>query len=152
MNDREREIKIGRISIGLNFSPMIIAEMSGNHNSSLDAAFAIVDAAADSGCHALKLQTYTADTMTIPGVARIEDKDSLCKGKELYELYSEAHTPWDWHEAIFSRARKRGLEVFSSPFDDTAVDFLESLKVPAYKIASFENSDHAIREFLRLLS
>jgi pseudaminic acid synthase len=121
--------------------PFIIAEMSGNHNHSLDRALAIVDAAADAGAHAIKLQTYTADTMTLPGVHRISDHDSLWKGKELYDLYKEAYTPWEWHKPIFDHAKKRGILAFSSPFDASAVDFLETLDVPAYKIASFENTD-----------
>jgi len=122
-------------------TPFIIAEMSGNHNQSLDRAIAIVDAAADAGAHAIKLQTYTADTMTLPGVHRIIDEDSIWKGKELYDLYNEAYTPWEWHKPLFEHAKKRGIMAFSSPFDATAVDFLETLDVPMYKIASFENTD-----------
>lgn len=124
--------------------PMVIAEMSGNHNQSLDRAFAIVDAAAKAGAHALKLQTYTADTMTLDlheREFRIDDPKSLWAGRSLYSLYQEAHTPWEWHAPIFDRARKLGLLAFSTPFDDTAVDFLETLNVPCYKIASFENTD-----------
>ncbi|MBP6852984.1 MAG: pseudaminic acid synthase [Rhodoferax sp.] len=126
-------------SIGPGAAPFIIAEMSGNHNQSLDRALALVDAAADAGAHAIKLQTYTADTITMPGAHRIDDKGSLWNGQELHALYTQAHTPWEWHAPIFARARARGLIAFSSPFDETAVDFLESLDVPAYKIASFEN-------------
>src|SRR5690606_38352703 len=107
-------------------------------------ALEIVDAAASAGADAIKLQTYTADTMTLdvdaPGFV-IEDPDSLWAGRRLHDLYAEAHTPWDWHPAIFERAAKRGLQCFSTPFDETAVDFLESLDVPAYKIASFEITD-----------
>lgn len=132
---------IGTYTIGLKHKPFIIAEMSGNHNQSLDRALDIVDAAAEAGAHAIKLQTYTADTMTIEGAYTITDDNSLWKDRELYDLYKEAYTPWEWHKPIFERARKRGLIAFSSPFDDTAVDFLESLNVPAYKIASFENTD-----------
>jgi pseudaminic acid synthase len=121
--------------------PFIIAEMSGNHNQSLERAFEIVDAAAKAGAHAIKLQTYTADTMTLPGVHRIEDKNSLWYGRELYELYQEAYTPWEWHKPLFERAKEHGIFAFSTPFDETAVDFLESLAVPFYKIASFENTD-----------
>jgi pseudaminic acid synthase len=135
------EIKIGHHIIGKNHPPFIIAEMSGNHNQSLERALAIVDAAADAGAHAIKLQTYTADTITVEGAYRIEDEGSLWKGRELYDLYKEAYTPWEWHQPIFEQAEKRGLLAFSSPFDETAVDFLESLNVPAYKIASFENTD-----------
>jgi pseudaminic acid synthase len=135
------EIKIGNISIGKGHKPFIIAEMSGNHNQSLDRALEIVDAAADAGAHAIKLQTYTADTITVEGAYKINDEDSLWKGRELHELYKQAYTPWEWHAPIFERAAKRGMLAFSSPFDETAVDFLESLKVPAYKIASFENTD-----------
>lgn len=124
--------------------PIIVAEMSGNHNGSLDRALAIVDAVAASGAHAVKIQTYRPDTMTLPlttGDFFIEDRTSLWHGRSLYELYGEAQTPWEWHAPIFARARMRGLVAFSTPFDHTAVDFLESLDVPAYKIASFENAD-----------
>lgn len=122
--------------------PFIIAEMSGNHNQSLARALAIVDAAADAGAHAIKLQTYTADTLTMDmrtADFTIADKGSLWQGRNLYDLYKEAYTPWEWHRQIFAHAHDRGLVAFSSPFDETAVDFLESLDVPAYKIASFEN-------------
>lgn len=124
--------------------PFIIAEMSGNHNQSLERALAIVDAAADAGVDAVKIQTYTADTMTIDidtGEFFISDKDSLWKGETLYHLYEKAHTPWEWHKAIFGRCKERGIMGFSTPFDDTSVDFLEDLGVPCYKIASFENVD-----------
>lgn len=132
---------IDKIQIGQDQKPFIIAEMSGNHNQSLARALQIVDAAAEAGAHAVKLQTYTPDTMTIKGVLRIEDKNSLWYGRELYELYQEAYTPWEWHKPLFDRAKEKGLLAFSTPFDETAVDFLESLGVPAYKIASFENND-----------
>ena len=124
--------------------PFIIAEMSGNHNQSLERALTIVDAAADAGVDAVKIQTYTADTMTIDidtGEFFISDKDSLWKGETLYHLYEKAHTPWEWHKAIFERCKERGIMGFSTPFDDTSVDFLEDLGVPCYKIASFENVD-----------
>lgn len=124
--------------------PFIIAEMSGNHNQSLARALEIVDAAAAAGAHALKLQTYTADTITMPGAFRIEETSSLWAGQELYDLYSKAYTPWEWHEPIFQRAKDKGMIAFSSPFDETAVDFLESLDVPLYKIASFENTHHPL--------
>lgn len=135
-----KDIKIAHHTIGLNHSPFIIAEMSGNHNQSLERALEIVDAAALAGAHAIKLQTYTADTITMKGAYTIHDENSLWNGKELHELYQQAYTPWDWHQPIFDRAKEKGLIAFSSPFDETAVDFLETLDVPAYKIASFENT------------
>jgi N-acetylneuraminate synthase len=135
---------IGQREIGAHARPYVIAEMSGNHNQSLERALAIVDAAAASGADAIKLQTYTAETMTLnidaPGFV-IDDPKSLWAGRQLYDLYDEAHTPWDWHAPIMARAASHGLHCFSTPFDDTAVDFLESLHVPAYKIASFECTD-----------
>lgn len=137
-------IKIKDVTIGNHHKPFIIAEMSGNHNQSLDRALAIVDAAAAAGAHAIKLQTYTADTITMKGAYTINDPNSLWFGKELHDLYTEAYTPWEWHGAIFNRAKEKGLIAFSSPFDETAVDFLESLNVPAYKIASFENTHHPL--------
>jgi pseudaminic acid synthase len=124
--------------------PFIIAEMSGNHNQSLERALDIVRAAAKTGVNALKLQTYTADTITMKGVLTIQDDQSLWKGKELYQLYQEAYTPWEWHKPIFDLAKELGMIAFSSPFDETAVDFLESLNVPMYKIASFENTHHPL--------
>lgn len=137
-------IQIAQTSIGADQPPFVIAEMSGNHNQSLERALSIVDSAADAGAHAIKLQTYTADTMTLDvdrDEFKILDKDSLWFGRRLHELYREAATPWDWHEAIFDRAKSHGMIAFSSPFDETAVDFLESLAAPAYKIASFELTD-----------
>jgi sialic acid synthase SpsE len=125
-------------------APFIIAEMSGNHNQSLERALDIVRAAAKTGVNALKLQTYTADTITMKGALTIRDAQSLWKGKELYELYQEAYTPWEWHKPIFDLAKELGMIAFSSPFDETAVDFLESLEVPMYKIASFENTHHPL--------
>ena len=130
--------------IGTMHPPFVIAEMSGNHNQSLERALAIVDAAAAAGAHGLKIQTYTPDTMTIDLDERefhIADPASLWAGASLYSLYGQAHTPWDWHAPILARARERGLIAFSTPFDDTSVDFLERLDVPCYKIASFENAD-----------
>src|SRR4051812_33991769 len=132
-------MRIGAHEISEYGRPFIIAEMSGNHNQSLERALDIADAAAHSGVNAIKLQTYTADTMTIKGVHQVDDEGSLWKGRELYELYKEAYTPWEWHKPIFNRANERGILAFSSPFDETAVDFLESLNIPFYKIASFEN-------------
>ncbi|MES2003043.1 MAG: pseudaminic acid synthase [Bacteroidota bacterium] len=121
--------------------PLIIAEMSGNHNQSLERALTIVDEAAKAGADAIKLQTYTADTMTMPGAFTITDPNSLWFGRELHELYQEAYTPWEWHKKIFERAEQNGIFAFSSPFDESAVDFLEELDVPCYKIASLENTD-----------
>lgn len=123
--------------------------MSGNHNQSIERALLLVDAAAEAGVHAIKLQTYTADTITIDGTGdefKITDPNSLWNGHRLHELYEKAHTPWDWHETIMKHARDRGILCFSSPFDLTAVDFLETLNVPAYKIASFELIDLGLVE------
>ena len=139
-----QDIVIGNSKVGPSHPPLIVAEMSGNHNQSLDRALAIVDAAAQAGAHALKLQTYTADTMTLDVHTeefRIADDASLWQGRSLYDLYTEAHTPWDWHEPIMKRCRNHGMTVFSTPFDSSALEFLESLDVPCYKIASFENTD-----------
>jgi N-acetylneuraminate synthase len=136
--------KIANRSIGVGATPFIIAEMSGNHNQSLERALEIVEAAAKTGAHALKIQTYTPDTMTLDLDERefhISDSKSLWAGNSLYKLYAQAYTPWEWHEAIFKRAKELGIIAFSTPFDDTAVDLLESLDVPCYKIASFENTD-----------
>lgn len=136
-------IKIGDQFVGTGYPPFIVAEMSGNHNQSLEKALSIVEAAARAGAHAVKLQTYTADTLTIDAEEEsfiIQDPESLWKGKSLYELYREAYTPWEWHEPIMKKCRSLGLIAFSTPFDETAVDFLEGLNVPAYKIASFENN------------
>ena len=124
--------------------PFIIAEMSGNHNQSLERAMKIVEAAAETGVDAIKLQTYTADTMTIDKDTDeffIADKDSLWQGESLYNLYKKAYTPWEWQEKIFRHAEELGLICFSTPFDDTSVDFLEGIGCPIYKIASFENID-----------
>ena len=136
------EMRIADCKIGLDTRPFVIAEMSGNHNQSLDRAMEIVEAAAGAGAHALKLQTYTADTITLDvseGEFFISDEQSLWKGNSLHGLYKLAHTPWEWHVPIMQRAREQGILCFSTPFDESAVDFLEGLNVPAYKIASFEN-------------
>ena len=136
-------IEIAGRPIGSDYPPFVIAEMSGNHNQSLERALAIVEAAALAGAHAIKLQTYTADTMTLNvrgGSFEINDPDSLWAGQNLHDLYKKAYTPWEWHGPIMERARELGLICFSSPFDETAVDFLEDLGAPAYKIASFENN------------
>lgn len=137
-------MKIGNREIGRAYPPFVIAEMSGNHNQSLRRALEIVEAAAKAGAHGLKLQTYTPDTMTIDLDERefhISDPENLWTGTSLYKLYGEAYTPWDWHKPIFDHARALGMIPFSTPFDDSAVEFLESLDVPCYKIASFENTD-----------
>jgi pseudaminic acid synthase len=139
-----KRINLKHRTLGENHPPFIVAEMSGNHNQSLDRALEIVEAAAKSGVHALKLQTYTAETMTLDfdeGEFFISDPNSLWEGQSLYKLYQQAHTPWAWHEQIFKRCQELGLICFSTPFDETAVDFLESLNIPCYKIASFENTD-----------
>lgn len=138
------DVRIGDRVIGSGRPPYIIAEMSGNHNQSLDRALQIVEAAASTGVDALKLQTYTADTMTLDledEAFQIRDPKSLWYGQSLHALYQQAYTPWEWHELIFRRCRELGMEAFSSPFDAAAVDFLESIDAPAYKIASFENVD-----------
>lgn len=134
-------MKIANRLIGKDHPPFIIAEMSGNHNQSLERALEIVDAASAAGAHALKLQTYTADTITLDvseGEFYIQDKSSLWAGNSLHQLYQQAYTPWEWHAPIFERCREHGMICFSSPFDESAVDFLETLNAPAYKIASFE--------------
>ena len=144
MADDAAELSIAGRAVGALHPPYVVAEMSGNHNGSLDRALETVDAVADAGADALKLQTYTANTMTLELAERefrIDDPNSLWFGRSLHELYEAAHTPWDWHAAIFERCQKRGLTSFSTPFDATAVAFLESLQVPCYKIASFENID-----------
>lgn len=137
-------LKIAERDVGLGAKPYLIAEMSGNHNQSLDRALAIVDAAASTGADAIKLQTYTAETMTLdvkgPGFV-IEDPNSMWAGRQLFDLYKEAYTPWEWHRPIMDRAASHGMHCFSTPFDETAVEFLQSLDVPAFKIASFENTD-----------
>ena len=135
-----RTFSIGGRPISPDQTPFIIAELSGNHNQDLSRGLALIDAAAAAGAHAIKLQTYTADTITLPGAHRIDDPNSLWHGRELHELYEEAHTPWAWHAPLFARAKELGMLAFSSPFDESAVDFLEELDVPAYKIASFENA------------
>ena len=140
-------IQVAHYTISPKHRPFVIAEMSGNHNQSLERALEIVDAVADAGAHALKLQTYTPDTITFNGGSEefyIRDAKSLWADKNLYKLYKEAYTPWEWHKPIFEHAQQRGMIAFSSPFDTTAVDFLESLNVPLYKIASFENTDHIL--------
>lgn len=136
--------KIAGRPVGQKHAPFIIAEMSGNHNQSLERALEIVEAAALAGADAIKVQTYTPDTMTLDivgGDFTINDPASLWAGSSLYSLYQSAFTPWDWLGPIFKRARELGIIPFSTPFDDTAVDYLETLDTPCYKIASFENTD-----------
>jgi len=138
-----REIVIANHGVGPGHRPFIVAEMSGNHNQSLDRALEIVEAAAAAGAHALKLQTYTADTITLEverGEFFVSDPASPWQGQSLYALYQQAYTPWEWHERLMARCREQGLICFSTPFDESAVDFLEALGVPCYKIASFENA------------
>lgn len=142
-------MKIDGRTIGPSSPPYIICELSGNHNGSLDTAIKLIDEAAKTGCDAVKLQTYTPDTITLN--ADSEDfkiKGGLWDGRTLYDLYEEAHTPWDWHKPLFDHARKVGLTMFSSPFDTTAVDLLEDLGAPAFKIASFEVIDHRLIRYV----
>jgi N-acetylneuraminate synthase len=137
-------IEISGRKIGRAYPPFLIAEMSGNHNNSLDRALEIVDSIAQSGAHAIKLQTYTAESMTLDldkGDFLIDDPQSLWNGRSLYSLYEEASLPYEWHKPIFERARDKGLIPFSTPFDSKGVDFLEGLGMDCYKIASFENTD-----------
>jgi pseudaminic acid synthase len=136
-----REVRIAGRPIGLAHKPYVVAEMSGNHNGSLERALALVDAAAAAGADAVKLQTYTADTMTLnlkEAEFLVSEAHGLWAGRSLFDLYHEAHTPWEWHAPIMARAAGRGIACFSSPFDESAVELLESLGAPAYKIASFE--------------
>lgn len=138
-----KTIEIGAYTVGEGHPPLVVAEMSGNHNQSLERALEIVEEAKRCGAHALKLQTYTADTMTIEvhkGDFVISDQASPWTGRSLYDLYKEAYTPWEWHAPLLQRCRELGMLAFSTPFDETAVDFLETFDVPAYKIASFENA------------
>ena len=137
-------MRIGKRKIGNQYKPFVIAEMSANHGKSLDNALKVVDFAATQGVDAIKIQTYRPDTMTLDLDTKdflINDKKSIWNGRALYDLYQDAHTPWEWHEAIFARAKKNKIIYFSTPFDKTAVDFLETFNVPCYKISSFENND-----------
>ena len=142
-------MKIENHKIGIDYPPFIIAEMSGNHNQSLSRALKIVDAVARSGAQAIKLQTYKPETITIKSNNKeftIDDQNSLWDKKDLFSLFESACTPYEWHKPIFERAKEKGLVCFSSPFDEDAVDFLEELDVPAYKIASFENNHYPLIE------
>jgi pseudaminic acid synthase len=139
-----QKISIEGKIIGPGSRPFIIAELSGNHNQSLERALELVELASRSGVHAVKIQTYTPDTMTLDIKENefwIADEESLWKGTSLFELYQKAYTPWEWHKPIFNRCKELGLVSFSTPFDESSVEFLESLNVPCYKIASFENTD-----------
>lgn len=141
--------RIGKKIISKNSEPFIIAEISGNHNGKIENIFKMIDLASKNKIDAIKLQTYTADTMTIDSNRKeflIKDKKNLWNNVSLYDLYNKAHTPWEWHRKIFSYAKKKKILCFSSPFDETAVDFLEDLKVPAYKVASFENDHYPLLE------
>ena len=136
-------MKIDSNQIGKSYPPFIVAEMSGNHNQSLERALKIIDMAAEAGADAIKIQTYTADTITLKSDKEdflIKDKSSLWAGENLHSLYEKAHTPWEWHEKIFDYSKKKGISCFSSPFDESAIEFLEKFNPPAYKIASFENN------------
>ena len=142
-------MKIGNLEINSDSKVFIIAELSANHNGSLDTALETIRAAKRAGADCIKLQTYTAETITID--SRKDDfliKGTIWEGRNLHELYLEAYTPWEWHQALFEEAKNQGLICFSSPFDTTAVDFLESLNVPAYKIASFEITDIPLIEYV----
>ena len=138
----KKEIVINNRKVGFNTEPYIIAELSGNHNGEINRAIKLIDAAVDSGANAIKLQTYTADTLTLDSNrSEFLIKGGPWDGQKLYDLYRKASTPWEWHPTIFKYAKQKKIHCFSSPFDNTAVDFLARLSAPAYKIASFELVD-----------
>lgn len=144
---KAREIKLGHYTISQLHPPLLVAELSGNHNKSFERAIQLIDAAKSAGAHAVKLQTFTPDTITLnvqTASFYVDNPKSLWYGKSLHEIYQVAHTPWEWHEALFQYCHSQGLLCFSSPFDQTAVDFLESIHCPCYKVASSENTDHLI--------
>lgn len=144
-----KSISINGVKIGKDYPPYIIAEMSANHNGDIKAALKIIENAATSGASAVKIQTYTPDTITLDSdLPDFQIKDGLWEGRTLYDLYEWAHTPWDWHKQLFEYAKKCGITIFSSPFDNTAVDLLEDLGAPAYKIASFEAIDLKLIEYV----
>ena len=143
------EIIIDGVSIGPSHPPYVVAEMSANHNGSIDAALKIIEEAKLAGANAVKIQTYKPETITLKSdLPDFQIKDGLWEGKTLYELYEWAHTPWEWHKQLFDHAHKHKITIFSSPFDNTAVDLLEDLNTPAYKIASFEVIDLALIKYV----
>ncbi|MBK1796005.1 pseudaminic acid synthase [Devosia sp. WQ 349] len=142
------DLNIAGRGIGPNHAPYVIAEMSANHNGSIENAYKIIEHAKQAGADAVKLQTYTADTITLNSDSEeFQIRGGLWDGRTLYDLYQEASMPWDWHKLLFEHARKVGITIFSSPFDNTAIDLLEDLNAPAYKIASFEAIDHALIKY-----
>lgn len=143
------QLKINGRKIGIDYSPYIIAEMSANHNGSIENAYKIIEESKKAGADAVKIQTYTADTLTINSTKPdFKINDGLWAGKSLYELYEWAHTPWEWHKPLFEYAKKIGITIFSSPFDKSAVDLLEDLNTPAYKVASFEAVDLPLIKYI----
>ena len=142
-------MEIAGRSIGSDHKPYVIAEMSANHNGNIDRAFKIINEAKKAGADAVKLQTYTPDTITLNcDKEDFQIRDGLWKGQTLYELYKDAYMPWDWHKPLFDYARKVDITIFSSPFDESAVDLLEDLNAPAYKIASFETVDLRLIDYV----